>query len=272
MNQNKKTMRRICVIVIVVLAAVVQANAQTPEIVQDTTTKVENETADSTMMLGQDGIAETKNDSAPEHKKKKPDSWWRPKRSPKNDYKECEKELENERVKKLEEKVIGLEESLGSAKAVYDIDNLEFYRNLFTAPLAKKYDSIQVDCYKKTVEVFDHKGKEEMKWVYEVYYPLLENYGQYSRDVAKLIEKVVNLFKESGQPNREIVEELFKEDLENMEYFQKYRYMGVNSKKKDNPARKIDYLEDVIAETRALFEQSEKFTKENFEAQLETLR
>lgn len=195
-----------------------------------------------------------------------------------DDCEQCENELKkaNENNLGLQKQLDGLMHELGNAKAVYDIDDRDFYRVLITTPLERKYDSSLVESYKKTVALFDFENKEEMKWVYEVYYPLLENYGQYNNDIAILIERVVKSFEKLAQfgntPDKEIEKKLFVQDLEESEYFKKYRYMGVSSKKKDNPSRKIDYLENVINDTKMLFEDPSLFTKENFEDQMKKLK
>lgn len=261
-------MRKIVFVVFGVLVIVLHANAQVPSRTSaarhDTTAKVKNADND-TVEFEQDTLLE--DESVQIEPKKYIIQKSRSNTLRKNDCKECEEKLQKmeEEKTQLEGKLSDLNELIGDAKAINDIDNRDFYRNLITAPLAKKYDSIQVDCYLKTASLFDHESKEEMKWVYEVYYPLLENYGQYNSDVATLIEKVIKSFELVDLPVRDIEMELFKADLEKSEYYKKYRY-------KRNISQEIKYLEEVIAETMALFQQNDSFTKENFEAQLEKLR
>lgn len=196
-------------------------------------------------------------------------NWWQSlwgKFDNNNDCKECESQLAE--VKKanenLQKQVNDFEKKRGNIKAVMDIDDRDFYRSLIMTPLEKKYDSIQTEYYKKTVALFDHENKKEMKWVFEVYYPLLENYGNYNKELAKLIQKVIKSFELIGIPDSKTEKELFNVGLEKMEYFKKYRY-------KSNISQEIKYLEDVINDTKSLFDNPSKFKKESFEEQLRKL-
>lgn len=254
-------MKRICIIVFVALATIMQVQAQvsndTTVLVQDTTTKVETEEKYPKLTVKP---SKTKNKNRKNGKET-------------NDCDQCFNQLAqaNKDNKSLEKIVGDLNKKLGTAKALLDIDDRDFYRSLITTPLKRKYDSIQVDYYKKTVALFDHENKKEMKWVYEVYYPLLENYGKFNKDLARLIHGVIRVFELDGKPDSKLEKELFNEGLEEMDYYKLYRYMGVSSKKKDNPVRIIEYLEDVINDTKTLFDNPSKFTKENFEEQLRRL-
>lgn len=197
----------------------------------------------------------------------------------KDDCTECENQLamELDENEVLREQVMDLTTKLEIVKtSVEKIDDKDFYRSLITTPLTKKYDSIQLDFYKKSTNFFDHETKNEMKWIYDVFYPLLDNYGKFTQDVAQIIKGVIKSFEklaETGNvPNQEIEKDLFEKKLKDTDYFMNYRYMGVSSKKKDNPSRRIDYLEDVINDTRALFEDPSRFKKESFEEQLRRLK
>lgn len=275
--------KRIIVVIIAIWCVALQANAQSPYdstvVAQDTVAKMIP--ANDTVALDRIDPIEQKEGSSKDSKKnERPRSWPRifHKAEKANDCEQCESELEKANMEKqgLQKQIGDLKQGLGKAMAVYDIDDRDFYRVLITTPLEKKYDENLVEHYKKTVELFDHENKEEMKWVYEVYYPLLENYGQYNNDVVILIERVVRSFEKLAQfgnvPDMEIEKKLFIQDLEESEYFKKYRYMGVSSKKKDNPSRRIEYLEDVINDIKSLFEDSSLFTKENFENQMMRLK
>lgn len=240
-------MKRISIIVYVVLTTIIQVNAQVAK--NDTVTipaYQENVQAEQP----KNGFLQKLFGKSEDH----------------NDCKQCESQLANAKKEntKLQKQVDNLKTKLGSAKDVMDIDDRDFYRSLITTPLVKKYDSIQVYCFKKTALLFDYKNKKEMKWVYEVYYPLLENYGKYNKDIAKLIQRVIKSFELLGTPDSKTEKELFNEGLEEMEYFKKYRY-------KSNISQEIKYLEDVIKETQSLFEDPSKFIKENFEVQLRRL-
>ncbi|MBR3698824.1 MAG: hypothetical protein IKM85_04815 [Bacteroidales bacterium] len=184
------------------------------------------------------------------------------------DCKECEEKLKelNQTKENLETQVNDLNARLVISGSVFSIDDKYYYQDLFTSALKRKYDPSLVDCHKKTVAIFDYKNKKEMKWVYDVYYPLLENYGKYNEEIARLIKNEIILF-EWGNPDIEAEKDSFNNALENSEYYREYRYMGINSKNKEIPSRKIQYLEDVINDTKALFEDPSKFTKENFEKQ-----
>ncbi len=292
-------MKRICIIVFVVLATIMQVNAQVTNdstvTVQDATTKVVNqqnnhkvtvkttrkntkpkvninnkdkETEDSSSKVAKatdvsQKEVPTSKDNVQDRKSKKN----RGKSDDNNDCKQCESQLEivQKENEKFREQVNDLNIMLGNVKeAVMDIDDRDFYRSLITIPLEKKYDSIQVEYYKKTVALFDHENKKEMKWVYEVYYPLLENYGKYNKDLAKLIQRVIKSFELIGIPDSKTEKELFNEGLEEMGYFKEYRY-------KRNISQEIKYLEDVINDTKVLFDNPSKFKKEGFEEQLQRL-
>lgn len=246
-------MKKICIYVFVVLTTIMQVNAQvsndTTLAVQDTTTKVVTEQKDHKVTV------------KPSRKRAKNN-----RNEDNSDCKQCQKQLDqaNNDINRLEKEVDELNKKLGNAKALLDIDDRDFYRSLITIPLEKKYDTIQVDYYKKTVALFDHENKKEMKWVYEVYYPLLENYGKYNKHLAKLIQRVIKSFELIGIPDSKTEKELFNEALEEMEYFKKYRY-------KRNISQEIKYLEDVINDTKALFDNPSKFKKESFEEQLRRL-
>ena len=298
-------MKRIFIIVFVVLAAIIQVNAQVPNdttvAVQDTTTKVINqqnnhkatvkptrkntkpkvntnnkgkETEDPTTKVVNDTVVPQKATPAKQEniqtgKPKK--NWWQrlwSKSDDNNDCKQCENQLANVKKenKNLQKQVNDLKTKLGNTRAIMDIDDRDFYRSLITSPLEKKYDSIQVEYYKKTVALFDHENKKEMKWVYEVYYPLLENYGKYNKDIAKLIQRVIKSFELLGIPDSKTEKELFNEGLEETEYFKKY-----NIRSRKNISQEIKYLEDVINDTKLLFDNPSKFKKEYFEEQLRRL-
>ena len=247
-------MKRICIIVLVVLTTIIQVNAQVPNdttiAVQDTTTKVVMEQKNNLKVTVKPSRKREKNN------RKEDDC----------DCKQCQEQLDqaNSKINRLEKEVVDLNTKFGKAKALLDIDDRDFYRSLITTPLEKKYDSIEVDYYKKTAAVFDHENKKEMKWVYEVYYPLLENYGKYNEDLAKLIRKVIRRLELPDAPNSKTEKAFFNEDLEEMEYFKKYRY-------KSNISQEIKYLETVINDTKLLFDNPSKFKKENFEEQLRRL-
>ena len=185
----------------------------------------------------------------------------------KNDCKQCETKLKKANIEntRLKNQMNSWEKKLGKTKAILDIDDRDFYRSLITTPLTKKYDTIQVDCYKKTISMFDHENKKEMKWVYEIYYPLLENYWKYNHDLERLIQRVIRSFDLLAVPDINNEKELFNDGLQKMEYYKEYRY-------KSNISQEIKYLEDVINDTKSLFEDSSRFTKENFEKQLRRLK
>ena len=298
-------MKRIFIIVFVVLAAIIQVNAQVPndttEAVQDTTTKVVNQQNNHKATVkptrkttkpkvntnnkgkeAEDPSTEVVNDTVVPQKVtpakqeniqagKPRCNFWRRlfgKCDDNNDCKQCENQLANveKENKSLRKQVNDLKTKLGNAKTIMDVDDRDFYRSLIMSPLEKKYDSIQVEYYKKTVALFDHENKKEMNWVYEVYFPLLENYGKYNKDLAKLIQRVIKSFELLGTPDLKTEKELFNEGLEETEYFKKY-----NKRSRRNISQEIKYLEDVITDTKSLFEDSSKFTKENFEKQLRRL-
>ena len=296
-------MKRICIFVFVVLTAIIQVNAQvqndTTVAVQDTTTKVINQQNNHKATVkptgkttkpkvntnnkgkeAEDPSAKVVNDTVVPQKVtpakqeniqtgKPKKNWWQKlwsKSDDKDDCKQCENQLANVKKenKNLQKQVNDLKTKFGNAKVIMDIDDRDFYRSLITTPLVKKYDSIQVDYYMKTAVLFDYENKKEMKWVYEVYFPLLENYGKYNKDLAKLIQRVIGAFEKYDVPDIETVKEIFKEGLEETEYFKKYRY-------KSNISQEIKYLEDVINDTKLLFDNPSKFKKENFEEQLRRL-
>lgn len=296
-------MKRICIFVFVVLTAIIQVNAQvqndTTVAVQDTTTKVINQQNNHKATVkptgkntkpkvntnnkgkeAEDPSAKVVNDTVVPQKVtpakqeniqtgKPKKNWWQKlwsKSDDKDDCKQCENQLANVKKenKNLQKQVNDLKTKFGNAKVIVDIDDRDFYRSLITTPLVKKYDSIQVDYYMKTAVLFDYENKKEMKWVYEVYFPLLENYGKYNKDLAKLIQRVIGAFEKYDVPDIETVKEIFKEGLEETEYFKKYRY-------KSNISQEIKYLEDVINDTKLLFDNPSKFKKENFEEQLRRL-
>ena len=246
-------MKRIFIIVFAVLTAIIQVNAQVPNdttvAVQDTTTKVVTEQKDHKVTV------------KPSRKRAKNN-----RNEDNSDCKQCQKQLDqaNNDINRLEKEVDELNKKLGNAKALLDIDDRDFYRSLITIPLEKKYDTIQVDYYQKTVALFDHGNKKEMKWVYEVFYPLLENYGKYNKDLARLIQRVIKSFELIDIPDSKTEKELFNEGLEETEYFKKYRY-------KSNISQEIKYLENVINDTKMLFDNPSKFKKESFEEQLRRL-
>lgn len=291
-------MKRIIIIVFVVLTAIIQVNAQVPNdttvAVQDTTTKGANQQNNhkvtvkpsrkttkpivntnnkgkdaedpSTKVVNDTVVPQKEISTSKENSQDRKSKKRRSKADDNNDCKQCESQLTN--VKKenenLQKQVNNLKTKLGNTKAIMDIDDRDFYRSLITTPLVKKYDSIQVDCFKKTAVLFDYENKKEMKWVYEVYYPLLENYGKYNKDLAKLIQRVIKSFELLGTPDPKTEKELFNEGLEETEYFKKYRY-------KSNISQEIKYLEDVIKDTKSLFDDPSKFKKEYFEEQLRRL-
>ena len=166
----------------------------------------------------------------------------------------------------LEKQLNDLKTKLGNTNAILDIDDSYFYRSLILTPLTEKYDSILVDCYIKTISLFDYENKNEMKGVYELYFPMLKNYGQYNQDIIKLIRRIINSFDLIKPiPNINTEKDLFNQGLEEMEYFKKYRY-------KSNIHQEIKYLEDVIDGTNSLFDDPAKFKKEYFEEQLKKLK
>lgn len=293
-------MKRICIIVFVVLTAIIQISAQVPNdttmAVQDTTIKVINQQNNhiatvkptrkntkpkintnnkgkeaedpSTIVINDTVVSQKETSTNKESVQDRNSKKRRSKSDDNNDCKQCESQLANAKKenKNLQKQVNDLEIKLGNTKAIMDIDDRDFYRSLITSPLEKKYDSTQVEYYKKTVALFDHENKKEMKWVYEIYYPLLENYGKYNEDLEKLIRKELRKFELPGVLNPEDEKEYFKEDLEEMEYYMKDRWKdGVYS-------REIKYLEDVIKDTKLLFDNPSKFKKEYFEEQLRRLK
>ena len=194
-------MKRICIIVLVVLASIMRVNAQ---VAKDTIVSVQDATTE--VVSQQNNNKVTNQEKIQDEKPKK--NWWQrlwSKSDDSNDCKQCESQLAqaNKDVKSLEKQVGDLNKKLGNAKALLDIDDGDFYRGLIKTPLTRKYDSIQVDYYKKTVALFDHENKKEMKRVYKFYYPLLENYGKYSEDLAKLIRKVIRRFELPDDRNSE---------------------------------------------------------------------
>lgn len=297
-------MKKTCIIVFVVLTTIMQVNAQvsndTTVAVQDTTTKVVNKqnnhkatvkptrkktkpTVNTTDKKGkgtENQFTKVANDTVVPQKETpanqenvqtgKPNkNWWQRlwgKSDDNNDCEQCESQLEDVKKKnnELQKQVNDLQTKIDNTKAIMGIDDRDFYRSLITTPLKKKYDSIQVDYYKKTAALFDYENKKEMKWVYDNYYPLLENYGKYNENLAKLIRKVIRRFELPDALNSETEKELFNEGLEMMEYSKKYRW-------KVSASQEIKYLEDVIKDTQSLFDNSSKFTKENFEEQLRKL-
>lgn len=174
----------------------------------------------------------------------------------------CEEQLAKVKIDSMQKQVNDLEMKLNIIKSMLD-NNEVFFRNLIMAPLEEKYDSTKVECYKNTVGIFDHESKDEMKMVYEIYYPLLENYGRYNNEVAELIRSEIELF-DKLTPSSKIEKDHFDDKLEETEYFKKYRY-------KENIGQEIKYLEDVINNVKSLFEDSLKFKKENFEMQYRLL-
>lgn len=295
-------MKRICIVFFVVLTAILQVNAQFPNdtamAVKDTSIKVVNQQNNhkvtakpsrkstksnvNTNKKGKEKDLSTKvvNDTvvpqkaAPANQEnnqagKPKKNWWQrlwSKSDDNNDCKQCESQLANVKKenKNLQKQVNDLKTKLGNTKAVMDIDDRDFYQSLIMAPLGKKYDSIQVDYYKKTVALFDYNSKKEMKLAYEVYYPLLENYGKFNKDVARLIQRVIKSFELLGIPDSETEKELFNKGWEETEYYKNYRH-------NEGFSYEIKYLEDVIEDTKLLFDNPSKFKKENFEEQLKKL-
>lgn len=282
-------MRKIFIIVFVILTTAIQVYSQDPNETnvtkQGTTGKVVTEQKNNTVTptnpqqnkkpkanhkkTGKESNNQTTNvakDSVPEPNQNWFQNFWNG-LGGKNDCKQCETKLKNANREntRLNNRITSLEQKLGKTKAILDIDDRDFYRSLITTPLTKKYDSIQVDCYKKTIAMFDHENKKEMKWVYEIYYPLLENYWKYNQDLEILIQRVIRSFDLLAVPDINNEKELFNDGLQKMEYFKEYRY-------KSNISQEIKYLEDVISDTKSLFEDSSRFTKENFEEQLRRLK
>jgi len=252
-------MKKICMIVFVVLATIMQEGCVIRHPMQrQVNAQVENDTTLAVQDTTDKAVNKPK--VVPSKKDNKKNS------ADKNDCQECEGKLANaeKENKKLKKQVEDLDVKLGMIETVMDIDDRDFYRSLITTPLEKKYDSTQIEYYKKTALLFDHENKKEMKWVYEVYYPLLENYGKYNKDLAKLIQRVIKSFELIGIPDSKTEKELFNEGLEEMGYFKEYRY-------KRNISQEIKYLEDVINDTKMLFDNPSKFKKEGFEEQLRRL-
>lgn len=164
----------------------------------------------------------------------------------------------------LEKQLNDLKTKLGNTNAILDIDDGYFYRSLILTPLTEKYDSILVDCYIKTVSLFDHENKIEMRRVYELYFPMLNNYEQYNQDLIRLIKRIITSFNLLSSPDPDNEKNWFNQGLEEMEYFKKYRY-------KSNIHQEIRYLEDVINDTKTLFDDPAKFKKEYFDEQLKKL-
>lgn len=146
--------------------------------------------------------------------------------------------------------------------AVYG-DNFE---SLIKDPLEIAYDSTQIEYHKRLIELFDYKKDKGMDKLYRIYYPMLENYGRYNDETIQLIKSVVKKFEllDPNVPDIEFEKDLFFKSVDNSAYYSEYRY-------KESAKQTIKHLEDVIKDTKSLFEDPSKFTKENFEKQLERL-
>ena len=99
----------------------------------------------------------------------------------------------------------------------------------------------------------------------------MENYGKWNDEIAGFISRVVKTFERRfpNNPSIESEKENIKKSLESCEYYKEYRY-----KYNGNPVsgRYIEYLDNVIKDTDALFDDPSKFKKENFEEQLKKLK
>lgn len=148
-------------------------------------------------------------------------------------------------------------------QAVYGVEG---FKSLLKDPLAVVYDSVRIEYHKRLIGLFDYENDKDLKRQYDIYYPMLENYGRYNEEMVQLIETIVVRFEllEPDVPNIEYEKEFFEESKKNSAYYNEYRY-----KKSANET--IKYLDEVIKDTESLFEDPSLFTKENFEKQLERL-
>ena len=239
-------MKRIFIFVIV-LSFVCKANAQ----VQSNTTHVQNSSDEK----GQKFINEVLN--------RKPWEYWKECNDDINKYETLLQQAKTDKDN-LQKQLDSYIEDYNKAKDVYTITDKDLYRDIITTPLAQKYDSKKVDYYMKIAQANNDDTNEDIKWIYNVYYPLLKNYGQHNQDLAKIIQGVIKTFEKIGDPDPNTEKTIFDDRLEETDYSKNYRWVK-------NINQEIKYLEDVIMETRSLFDDTSKFTKENFEEQLRRL-
>lgn len=139
-------------------------------------------------------------------------------------------------------------------------------KRLIKSPLEKVYDSTRIKCHKLLIEELYKVNKDDgVKRVYIVFFPLLEHYGELNNEIKLMIASVINSFDATkGFPSIELQKDVFYQSLNSSKYYTQYRY-------NTNVHQEIKYLEDVINDTKALFDDPSKFTKENFEKQLKKL-
>lgn len=154
-----------------------------------------------------------------------------------------------------------LDSIIKAYKVVYGGD--EYVKGLIKDPLKKACNPVQIGYHKELIELYKESGlNNDVKRVYEVYFPLLNYYEVYNNEIIGFIRKVVESF--DSNPNKELERDAFNQSLRDCRYYKEFRY-------KNSVNQEIVYLEDVINDTKALFEDPSKFTKENFEAQLKKL-
>lgn len=154
------------------------------------------------------------------------------------------------------------DEFLKAYKTLYGYDEL---KRLIKSPLEKPYNSDHIECHKQLIKLYDIDNDEGSRNLYKIYYPLLDHYGELNNEIKLMIESVIKSFDATkGFPSIELQKDVFYQSLNSSKYYTQYRY-------NTNVHQEIKYLEGVINDTKALFDDPSKFTKENFEKQLKKL-
>lgn len=135
-----------------------------------------------------------------------------------------------------------------------------FCRAVLESPLYYKYDKNRINQSVNMAKVMGYdKKNHKLNWIYNLYYPFLENYGEYNQELTDKIDRIILQFK-SGVINRVIESREFEEWLKDSKY---YRLRGKGPD--NNSYRHIFYLDHQIERLRKFFNNDADFKMENFE-------
>ncbi len=135
-----------------------------------------------------------------------------------------------------------------------------FCRAVLESPLYYKYDKNRINQSVNMAKVMGYdKKNHKLNWIYNLYYPFLENYGEYNQELTDKIDRIILQFK-SGVINRVIESREFEEWLKDSKYY-RLRWKGPDN----NSYRHIFYLDHQIERLRKFFNNDADFKMENFE-------
>lgn len=174
----------------------------------------------------------------------------------------------NQYVGSLQKQIIDLRTALNNQvvetfKQYLITDANDFYcRAVMESPLYYKYDQNRINQSINMAKVMGYdKKNHKLNWIYNLYYPFLEHYGEYNQELIAKLDRIILQF-ESGVINRMEESREFEEWLKNdFKYYEK-REKGVDN---NNSYRHIFFLDYQIERLRKFFKSDTEFKKENFQ-------